>query len=671
MTKYLFEEDRKKIDGEEGGVGHDYVTVGCSVTEVVDCSPKHKSTDDVSDDSGIPSTDDNVSSTPTNSEDSLESNSDDAVQALSVAPEETISDGKELSLASVVCDDENFRQEELTDEPPVTNLSDESMNDQLIAASDAENVSSQASIIVHKPIINKRKLDGAEEGAHIQKKKKKSVCWDRVTIYYFSRTQGFTSVPSQGGSTLGMSSEHNDKENLTLIEHSNKLKSLHKKILMKHRSNKSRPPTSDDSDDAKDDDIVNDDDSDISDSDLENQYFLQPVSIRQRRAMLRASGIRKIDATEKEECRDIRSSREYCGCECKIYCDPETCICSQAGIKCQVDRMSFPCGCTRDGCGNLTGRIEFNPIRVRTHFIHTLMRLELERKQDVERDKWRMTGSDVTLPQHTYFSSENSYNNDGVTYATNHVVANNATVMNYSSAMNGSDQCRNVNYQSPIVTPTQIHYNPQPQNSSSVFHGGELSINRDDSFDIYSSPFSHDDSSYSETSDCSDDSANQTTLCINTDASPSFANQFPTQLDQSVSYLPNSVGHSLLVNRPSSNEEGEEQKYTDLSTATPAVNKYEPFTELLDGGFAGRHENAYVYGQLEQFTVMDESRQGGIYGSAIKTPESDKLSCAYPGMQSTGSEITAVPSTSSSVDGSGGDNFGEIIKKTMVETVSV
>ena len=66
-----------------------------------------------------------------------------------------------------------------------------------------------------------------------------------------------------------------------------------------------------------------------------------------------------------------------------MYCDPEACACSQAGIKCQVDRMSFPCGCSRDDCGNMAGRIEFNPIRVRTHDLHTIMKLELENKRQV------------------------------------------------------------------------------------------------------------------------------------------------------------------------------------------------------------------------------------------------------------------------------------------------
>lgn len=47
--------------------------------------------------------------------------------------------------------------------------------------------------------------------------------------------------------------------------------------------------------------------------------------------------------------------------------------------------MSFPCGCSRDGCGNMAGRIEFNPIRVRTHYLHTIMKLELESKRQLSR----------------------------------------------------------------------------------------------------------------------------------------------------------------------------------------------------------------------------------------------------------------------------------------------
>lgn len=42
--------------------------------------------------------------------------------------------------------------------------------------------------------------------------------------------------------------------------------------------------------------------------------------------------------------------------------------------------MSFPCGCSREGCGNGAGRIEFNPLRVRTHYLHTIMKMDLEKR---------------------------------------------------------------------------------------------------------------------------------------------------------------------------------------------------------------------------------------------------------------------------------------------------
>ena len=229
---------------------------------------------------------------------------------------------------------------------------------------------------------------------------KKSVVFEGVKVYYFPRSQGFTCVPSQGGSTLGMSSSHYTTENFSLEGHAEEKKRSHRDLIIRQRKfaklyQKHNVSTSE-SEDASDEEL-----SDISESELEMDscYFLQPVPIRQRRALLRASGVRKIDSNEKEECRDIRSSREFCGCECRVYCDPETCQCSLAGIKCQVDRLSFPCGCTRDGCGNLNGRVEFNPLRVRTHFIHTLMRLELERKheQQVSSMSLRVNCAELTV----------------------------------------------------------------------------------------------------------------------------------------------------------------------------------------------------------------------------------------------------------------------------------
>lgn len=128
---------------------------------------------------------------------------------------------------------------------------------------------------------------------------------------------------------------------------------------------------------------------------------------------------------EKDECRQLRVSREVCGCTCRGYCDPDTCECSQAGIKCQVDRLNpiFPCGCNRDGCGNVNGRVEFNPSRVKTHFIHTIMRLELEKRQDdptapassstvIQNHPkwWQQMRLQQSAPATANYSSYNAYN---------------------------------------------------------------------------------------------------------------------------------------------------------------------------------------------------------------------------------------------------------------------
>ena len=141
------------------------------------------------------------------------------------------------------------------------------------------------------------------------------------------------------------------------------------------------------SDESKSDDEISE--NSLSEADSEAYGFLQPITARQRRALLKNAGVRKIDTAEKDECRQLRSSREICGCSCRGFCDPDTCECSLAGIKCQVDRLKpheFPCGCTRDGCANVNGRVEFNPSRVKTHFIHTIMRLELEKRQELSED---------------------------------------------------------------------------------------------------------------------------------------------------------------------------------------------------------------------------------------------------------------------------------------------
>lgn len=168
-----------------------------------------------------------------------------------------------------------------------------------------------------------------------------------------------------------------------MVEHANEQRRLNRLKMAGNEIN----GTSSSSDESKSEDEISE--NSLSEADSEAYGFLQPVTARQRRAILKAAGVRKIDTTEKDECRQLRTSREVCGCTCRSYCDPESCECSLAGIKCQVDRLKpqeFPCGCNRDGCANVNGRIEFNPARVKTHFIHTIMRLELEKRQELSDD---------------------------------------------------------------------------------------------------------------------------------------------------------------------------------------------------------------------------------------------------------------------------------------------
>lgn len=45
---------------------------------------------------------------------------------------------------------------------------------------------------------------------------------------------------------------------------------------------------------------------------------IHPVTLRQRKKLLREAGVSKIDAVEEAEAREIRISRTLCGCNCKV-----------------------------------------------------------------------------------------------------------------------------------------------------------------------------------------------------------------------------------------------------------------------------------------------------------------------------------------------------------------
>lgn len=560
----------------------------------------------------------------------------------------------------------------------------------------------------------KRKLSEEDE-SQPKTKKKKGISFDNVTVYYFPRTQGFTCVPSQGGSTLGMGSQHSHVQRFSISEHAVEQRRLHRQILQQLRSerhmNRTGASSSDDSDSEEEL-------SDASESelDLDSYYFLQPVPTRQRRALLRAAGVRKIDALEKDECRDIRSSREFCGCGCKGYCDPDTCSCSQAGIKCQVDRLNFPCGCTRDNCANSSGRIEFNPVRVRTHFIHTLMRLELEKKHKLEEEE--STKIDTGGGTKNVHWAENERLSSGSNmYPQRETVHNDSSGGKYNGNL-----LRDVNLNSQMEVEscvhsgsfTNLHYGAPGEGPG---HQPPPSFEnlpaREDSLDLYTfredcypeetesnnqqtdqsgterkmapQPFQPPNFHFSDPRFSHDVGFQNATYQHNPNVSnhnhqyqqpyqAGFAEFAPPQHGVFTPYMygaefnANPTGTKPLESEfhhhnngydtfSSQNEFAEvknEQQYTSLHPVCPVGGKLESFSELLQGRYG--------------YPAYDDS--SGSYVAPLT--HADATPANGQDIKCEGSNIdgSSVPQTSNDTNDDCDENFGEIIKKTMVETVS-
>ncbi|CDQ98977.1 unnamed protein product, partial [Oncorhynchus mykiss] len=238
-----------------------------------------------------------------------------------------------------------------------------------------------------------------------------NVTFDMVTVFVFPRCQGFSSVPSRGGCSLGMMQRHSAFRRYTLDEYAVAQHILRREKLLdrlreekldalKQKLTKGGTVESEEADCLTIEDIP-EDEMDISSCNLDDGSFLHPYPSKRRHALLKAAGV-KVEKEEKRQLQQLRVSREDCGCDCQGFCEPETCACSLAGIKCQMDHSSFPCGCTKDGCGNQEGRKEFNSSRVQTHYIHTIMKLELEKRLE------ETSGPEEEDPGETtfYFSSE-------------------------------------------------------------------------------------------------------------------------------------------------------------------------------------------------------------------------------------------------------------------------
>lgn len=565
-------------------------------------------------------------------------------------------------------------------------------------------------------------------------KKRRGISFDSVTVYYFPRTQGFTCVPSQGGSTLGMGSQHSHMQRFSLTEHAVEQRRLHRQILQQLRSERHMSRTGASSSDDSDSEEELSDASE-SELDLDSYYFLQPVPTRQRRALLRAAGVRKIDALEKDECRDIRSSREFCGCGCKGYCDPDTCSCSQAGIKCQVDRLNFPCGCTRDNCANSSGRIEFNPVRVRTHFIHTLMRLELEKKQKLEEEestnnKIDTGGGNISKNTTVHWSeNERLVNNNSNNNSNN---TNNS--VHYQSDSSGVQQGNNTSNKYNGTLLRDVNLNSQMEVESCVHSGSFTNLHygapgegpghqpppnftdlpaREDSLDLYTF---REDCYSEENSEVSTDGQQQqneqrklphqpfpqANFHFSDPRYPSEVgfHQSGTAYQHANQYQPHQTyqaGFSEFAPPPQgvfgpymygefnsgSNKPLEGEFHHQVTN-----NGYEPFTtaanefpDVKDGQqYTSLHPVCPLGGKLESFSELLQGRYGypgydDNSGSYVALPAHADATPANGQDLNVKCDATNLDGTSSSTaDVNSNDdcdeNFGEIIKKTMVETVS-
>ncbi|XP_061696119.1 cysteine/serine-rich nuclear protein 1-like isoform X2 [Syngnathoides biaculeatus] len=284
----------------------------------------------------------------------------------------------------------SYSSSSLSSHPPSSPTSSECESDGEIGSSEMQDFTphspSAATVVPSRSIVKKPRLV----------KSQCRVRFDQVAVFSFPRCQGFISVPSRGGATLGMMRQHSTLHKYTVAEHA----SAQRRHRRKRHLLRLREETYDS---LKHDLLTNEAvgqneagqltvegfpsegaDVHMNDAELDDRGSLQPYSSSQRQALLLASGVKRIDKEEKKQLHALRLSREACGCDCQGFCEPETCACSLAGIKCQVDRFSFPCGCTKDGCGNTEGHLEFDSKRVQTHYIHTVMRLDLERRTGAE-----------------------------------------------------------------------------------------------------------------------------------------------------------------------------------------------------------------------------------------------------------------------------------------------
>ncbi|MCP9260924.1 Protein CBR-PGHM-1 [Dirofilaria immitis] len=90
------------------------------------------------------------------------------------------------------------------------------------------------------------------------------------------------------------------------------------------------------------------------------------------------SKIKMITNDDHGICHIIRKNRKHCGCSCSLY---HVHLKLRNGIKCLVNRPSFPCTYTATDCNNIFGRHEFDKEVVHAHFCAILTHMQTTENQ--------------------------------------------------------------------------------------------------------------------------------------------------------------------------------------------------------------------------------------------------------------------------------------------------
>uniref|UniRef100_A0A914I9R9 Cysteine/serine-rich nuclear protein N-terminal domain-containing protein n=1 Tax=Globodera rostochiensis TaxID=31243 RepID=A0A914I9R9_GLORO len=271
----------------------------------------------------------------------------------------------------------------------------------------------------------------ASKEPNLSGQEKRHVNFGNVEVFRFAFAQGRDTVPTHGGVSLGMENTHHARHLFQQGEYAKYCKAekrtkmcrwqaaqrvvknartsgrRKRKLAPKRQRSKKRKFVADkrveqstSSSEAEEDSLSASEEEEES-SMFDQFHLLEPT----RRVLLANCGV-TIEENIANESLHVVETRARCGCRCDGQkCVPELCECALDGIQCQVDVLdesnpfnSYPCTCSAQSCGNPKGRVELDPLRIRNHFMQTLMRLKAAKKKGLDES------GQVHSPQHIVFA---------------------------------------------------------------------------------------------------------------------------------------------------------------------------------------------------------------------------------------------------------------------------